>query len=138
MKREIIDVYCDGGARGNPGEAAYGFVVFKKGKKTYSEGKKIGIATNNVAEYAAVIGALKHLLSMNYNLSSIKFFLDSKLVVEQLSGRWKIKNENLRSLYYSIKTLELSLGKKTTYTHIPREKNTEADRMVNLALDGKI
>ena len=136
--QDHLTIYCDGGSRGNPGHAAYGFVVLQHGKTIYEEGKKIGHNTNNVAEYSAVIGALKHLLSMNYNLSSIKFFLDSKLVVEQLSGRWKIKNENLRSLHHTIKTLELSLSKKITYAHIPREKNTEADRMVNLALDNML
>ncbi len=138
MKESSVDIYCDGGSRGNPGEASYGVVVVKNGKKIYEEGKKIGIATNNTAEYTAVVGALKYISKIKDHITEIQFFLDSKLVVEQLSGKWKIKNENLRNLYYSIKTLEPSLGVKITYSHIPREENSAADRMVNLALDGKV
>ncbi len=136
--QDHLTIYCDGGSRGNPGHAAYGFVVLQHGKTIYEEGKKIGHNTNNVAEYSAVINALKYISNIEHPTSKIQFFLDSKLVVEQLSGRWKIKNENLRSLCHTVKTLELHMGKKITYSHIPREKNTEADRMVNLALDGKI
>lgn len=135
-------IYCDGGARGNPGPAAYGFVIYdSKGSKVYDEGKAIGNATNNVAEYSAVIAALKYLSNSSYILhrtSYIQVFLDSQLVAEQLSGRWKIKNENLRSLYFTIKDLEQKLGIKITYEHVRREKNREADSLVNTALDGKL
>jgi ribonuclease HI len=135
MITENISIFCDGGSRGNPGPAAYGFVVFSNTKKIYEEGKTLGVQTNNFAEYSAVINALRYIVSSKHRLSSIKFFLDSKLVVEQLSGKWKIKNENLRSLCHTIKTLEYSLGMPITYKHIPREKNTEADLLVNKALD---
>lgn len=131
-------IYGDGGSRGNPGEAAYGFVIFQEGKVLYEEGKKIGINTNNVAEYSAVIEALRHVLSSKYKVLSIKFFLDSKLVVEQMNGRWKIRNEILRSKFFTIKSLEKTLNTKIAYEHIPREMNAEADRMVNLALDGLV
>lgn len=137
MTTDALNIFCDGGSRGNPGEASYGFVIYKKNKKIYEDGKRLGINTNNFAEYSAVIAALKYVSSSKYQVTSINFFLDSKLVVEQLNGRWKIKNENLRNLYHTIKTLEASLGIKTNYAHIPREQNTEADLMVNLALDNK-
>src|SRR3989344_8616855 len=139
MASDFLTIYCDGGSRGNPGEAAYGFVVFEENSKLYEEGKRLGVQTNNVAEYSAVINALKW-VSNKYkkNFERITFFLDSKLAVEQLSGRWKVKNENLRNLYYTIKTLEFSLGILITYKQIPREQNSEADRMVNLALDNQV
>lgn len=133
-----LTIHGDGGSRGNPGEAAYGFVISQEGKVLYEEGKRIGINTNNVAEYSAVIEALRHVLGSKYKVSNIKFFLDSKLVVEQMSGRWKIKNEILRNKFFTIKNLEKTLGVKITYEHVPREKNREADRMVNLALDSLV
>lgn len=138
MTTHNLIIYCDGGSRGNPGEAAYGFVVFNKNLKIHEEGKRLGVQTNNFAEYSAVINALKWVSINKKSFDQIIFFLDSKLVVEQLSGRWKIKNENLRNLYHTIKTLELSFNTKITYSHIPREQNSEADRMVNLALDNSV
>ncbi|MFI5265122.1 MAG: ribonuclease HI family protein [Candidatus Levyibacteriota bacterium] len=132
-------IHGDGGSRGNPGEAAYGFVISQSGKVLYEEGKTIGINTNNVAEYSAVIEALKYVhKNKDLTYDAIHFFLDSKLVVEQMNGRWKIKNEILRNKFFTIKSLEKTLNSKITYVHIPREKNTEADRMVNLALDGLV
>ena len=134
-------IYCDGGARGNPGPAAYGFVIYdSKGSKVYEEGKAIGETTNNIAEYSGVIAALrylhKHSIITNQQ-SIINFFMDSKLVVEQLSERWKIKNENLRSLYFTIKELEQKVGANFSYSSVPREQNRQADRLVNLALDNQ-
>jgi len=142
-KNQTLIIYCDGGARGNPGPAAYGFVITdEKGSKIYEEGKAIGVATNNIAEYSAVVAALKHVFEhmshVKGHLSNVQFFLDSQLVTEQLSGRWKIKNENLRNLYFTIRELEQKIGAKVSYQHVFREQNTEADRMVNLALDGEI
>ncbi len=135
---EVV-IYCDGGSRGNPGEAAYGFVVFNVHKEQiYSEGKRVGINTNNYAEYSAVVNALKYVSTLEKKPSTINFFLDSMLVVEQLSGKWKVKSESLRDLYHTVKTLEMSLKAKIKYQHVPREQNKEADRMVNLALDNLI
>lgn len=134
-----VIIYCDGGSRGNPGEAAYGFVVFNTHKElVYSEGKRVGINTNNFAEYSAVVNALKYVSTLEKKPLTINFFLDSKLVVEQLSGNWKIKSESLRNLYHTVKTLERSLMVKIKYQHVFREQNKEADRMVNLALDNLI
>jgi ribonuclease HI len=102
-------------------------------------GKNIGIQTNNVAEYSAILEALKHVHeTISPNPSTIRFFMDSKLCAEQLSGKWKIKNENLRGFHYEIKKMEAKLAAKITYSHVPREQNKEADKMVNMALDGLI
>jgi ribonuclease HI len=140
MKEQFeLTVYTDGGARGNPGPAAYGFVIYDPdGKTLFEEGKTIGNTTNNVAEYSGIAAALKW-ITENFQDETksvrVKVFLDSQLATMQLAGLWKIKNENLRNLYFSIKLLERKLGGSVTYSHVRREKNKEADRLVNLALD---
>ena len=132
----MIEIYCDGGARGNPGPAAAGFVVKVDGQIVAEEGQYIGIATNNFAEYTAVIAALKWLAKV-YRGQDLNFFLDSQLVVSQLSGLYKIKNATIRNLVLEVKALENQFG-QTRYNYVPRAKNKEADRLVNLALDSKI
>ena len=131
-------VYSDGGSRGNPGPAAYGFLVYDKNKKKiYQEGKVIGTATNNQAEYTGVLKALEYFNTKNtsYQNANIQFFLDSRLVVEQLSGNFKIKNDSLKKLFLQIKELTQKLEASIQYTHIRREFNKQADKLVNLALD---
>lgn len=135
MKKDVdLIIYSDGGSRGNPGNSAYGFVVYDNKNIIYKTGKKIGVATNNVAEYCGVIFALEWVLE-NYKSKKIKiyFFLDSQLVVSQLKGIYKIKNENIKKLVDKVKDLTQDIS--ITYTLIPREKNKEADELVNLALD---
>lgn len=128
-----MQIFTDGGARGNPGPAAYAFVV-KNESQLLKEGfGKIGVATNNVAEYTAVIEALKF-LSESHTEHQLEFFIDSQLVVSQLNGHFKVKNADIRQLVMKIRELE-PVFKKITYTHIPREQNHEADALVNLALD---
>lgn len=133
-------IYADGGSRGNPGEAAYGFVIFDRSKKKlYEEGRRLGIQTNNFAEYSGIIEALRWIENNKSEESpKINVFMDSKLAVEQLSGHWKIKSEPIRNLYFTVKELERKLGEKIRYTHVLREFNKDADRMVNLALDNEI
>ncbi|HSX18975.1 MAG TPA: ribonuclease HI family protein, partial [Candidatus Saccharimonadales bacterium] len=126
----------DGGSRGNPGHAAYGFVVKDDGKTTKEEGGYLGIATNNFAEYTAIVKALTW-LKEHHPKKEIKFFLDSQLAQSQLSGLYKIKNAQIREMVITIKGLENEF-KQISYTHIPREQNKEADRQVNLALDQEI
>lgn len=141
MKDEVdFKIYTDGGSRGNPGEAAYGFVIYdSKNSKLYEEGKRLGIQTNNFAEYSGIKEALKWIENNSKILNPrIKVFMDSKLAVEQLSGHWKIKNETLRNLFYTIKEIEHEIDAKINYSHVFREYNKEADSIVNLALDGKI
>jgi|SRR3972149_10898935 len=132
-------IYTDGGARGNPGEAAYGFVILDSNSKIiYKEGKKIGIATNNVSEYSGVVASLKWIVeNIKDENISIKISLDSNLVASQLRGQFKIKNENLRNLFFTAKTLEEKIHGKVDYFSIPREENKLADKMVNLALDSE-
>lgn len=133
-----LTVYTDGASRGNPGESSYGFVITNEhGDKVYEEGKYIGIATNNIAEYSAVLSAFEYIEKNLFSKSlSLNFFMDSRLVAEQLSGRFKIKSENLKPLVAKIKKLEEKF-KVVTYTHVPREKNKNADFLANLALDSR-
>ena len=131
----MIQIYCDGGSRGNPGHAAFGYVIKESGKNVKEEGGYIGIATNNVAEYTAIIKALSW-AKKNYSGSDLEIFLDSQLATSQLSGIYKIKNAKIREFVLEIKGLENSFG-KVIYKHIPREKNKEADAQVNIALDSQ-
>lgn len=130
-------IYTDGGSRGNPGPSAYGFVIYDKDLRIVcEEGKTIGISTNNVAEYMGVVSALKWLLANNkIENPLVQFYLDSTLVTNQMEGRFKIKNENLRNLYYTAKQLEEQIKGNVRYEAVRREKNKEADKLVNAALD---
>lgn len=128
-------VSSDGGARGNPGPAAIGVVIKnEKGTVLSQFGKKIGVATNNTAEYKAVIEALSWIAD-NVKPSRITFRLDSQLVVYQLNGLYKMKNANLRELMVKVRALEAKIGAGVFYQHVPREQNWEADSFVNKALD---
>jgi ribonuclease HI len=133
--KKSISVFTDGGARGNPGPAAAAFIVKdEQGKIIFSAGKKIGRATNNVAEYTAVIEALKwlaaNLAKVRPHQQPINFFVDSKLIVSQLNGLFKVKNSNLRKLIIEIRKLEQIVGGNIFYYYIPREKNQESDFLV--------
>lgn len=134
----ILNIHTDGGSRGNPGPAAVGVVIqAADGKTIYSFGKTIGVATNNIAEYQAVISALEWLIA-NQSKGEFHFFSDSQLIVNQLNGLWKIKDSNLRAKIIFIRQLEAKLNCPIKYTAIPREQNAAADQLVNLALDQKI
>ena len=135
--RSILSIYTDGGSRGNPGPAAVGIALFINGEEILSAGRIIGIQTNNVAEYQAFLDSLAELPTQleNQSISEIRWFLDSKLVVEQLSGRWKVKDSGLKELWKECnKQLDI-LTIPYTIHHIPRENNVLADKMVNQALD---
>ena len=132
----VLNIYTDGGARGNPGPAAVGVHIEDiQGNHVVSLGKKIGHTTNNVSEYKAVIEALDLALELNKRISKINFYLDSNLVVSQLNGVFKLKSPALRELLLKIREKEGELECPITYSYIPREKNLKADRLVNLALD---
>lgn len=128
-------VHTDGGARGNPGNAAVGIVIEGNGKTVSEFGKKIGHTTNNVAEYTAVIEALRFFIKNNLHPEKIDFILDSLLVVQQLKGLYKIKDSKLRTLSLTIRSLEQQVGGVMTYTSVPRTQNARADFFVNNALD---
>ncbi len=127
-------VEADGGSRGNPGPAAYGVVVRdgETGAIIAEAGDYIGIATNNVAEYRGLLAALEMVCAMDAG-ATVEARLDSKLVVEQMSGRWKIKNDALREL--ALQARDVLPYAAVRYSWIPREQNTAADRLVNLSLD---
>lgn len=131
-------IYTDGASRGNPGPASYGFTISdENGSLIYEEGRYIGISTNNMAEYTAVLEALKYVKeNLKEGFLQIELFADSKLVVEQLSGRFKVKSSHLKPLVEKIQILKMELG-GVVHGHIPREKNTEADRLANQALDSR-
>lgn len=127
-------VHTDGGSRGNPGPGAIGVVIeTESGEKIAEFGKRIGETTNNIAEYVAVVEALERL--KRERGTEIDFFLDSTLVVNQLNGRFKVKDARLRELLMSVRTLEQDLGADIHYHFVTREKNRRADFLVNQALD---
>ena len=132
----MIEVFCDGGARGNPGPAAWGFVIKKDGQIIKEDCGYIGIATNNIAEYTALVEALSY-LGKTFKGESITVYLDSKLAVSQLNGEYKIKNLNIAKLVRVVREIEKSLG-DIVYNHIPRVQNKEADRLVNIALNKNV
>lgn len=135
----MITVYTDGGSRGNPGIAATGIVI-KKGVETIEEsGQYLGVTTNNTAEYEAVIRALEWLTSHKEvalsDSAPLLFKLDSQLVVEQLSGRYKIKQPHILVLVKKVHMLISELGIPAQFSHIPRAENARADMLLNKALD---
>jgi probable phosphoglycerate mutase len=130
-----VIIEADGGSRGNPGPAAYGAVLkdAATGEVLAEDGTAIGVATNNVAEYSGLIAGLK--LAQEFAPGAeVEARMDSKLVVEQMSDRWKIKHPAMKPLAAEAKRLA---PPGTTYTWIPRERNAHADRLANEALDGK-
>ena len=136
-----LTIYCDGGARGNPGPAASAFAVEKDGKVIYKNAKYLGSATNNIAEYIAVtlaLGWLSKSSSIESRVSSIELILDSELVAKQLSGLYKVKNQNLKKLFDTAKDLEEKIKIKISYSVVPRTKNKLADFLVNETLDSNL
>lgn len=130
-------IYCDGGARGNPGPAAIGVVIRDEHNKLVETiAKKIGSATNNVAEYSAVIAALDWVLDFAEDME-LEFYLDSELVVRQLNGEYKVKDLKLKELFLTVREKTTSLGREPIFSHISRKKNSEADKLVNQALDSE-
>lgn len=131
MKKLII--YTDGGARGNPGPAGAGVVIYEEDKKKLEEHSKfLGHRTNNQAEYEGVILGLEK--AKKFKVSEIDFYLDSELVASQLSGKYKVKDQDLAPLFIKIWNATINY-KKINYFHVERERNKEADRMVNEAID---
>ena len=124
---------ADGGSRGNPGPAGYGAVVSENGKILAELFDVIGIATNNVAEYSGLLAGLTHIHTMDSE-AVVEVAMDSKLVVEQMSGRWQIKHADMRELAKQCRAAHNPA--LITYSWIPRDENSHADRLANKALDG--
>ena len=126
-------LFTDGGARGNPGPAAYGFVLeADDGTVLAAAGERIGIATNNVAEYSALIAGLEKALELG--LDELEVVSDSELMVKQMTGQYRVKNEALRELSDEAGRLARQL-RRVEYTAVRREHNKLADQLVNEALD---
>jgi probable phosphoglycerate mutase len=132
--RKLI-IQADGGSRGNPGTAGYGAVVLDAvtGEVLAEVNEAIGHATNNVAEYSGLVAGLRAAGKLAPGAPA-EVRMDSKLVVEQMSGRWKIKHPDLRPLAAQASQAAGALG-RVTYTWVPRERNTHADRLANEAMD---
>lgn len=136
MSTKTLYIYCDGGARGNPGRAAIGGVIKnEKGETICSYAKYIGETTNNVAEYSALIEGLTQSKSYMTPGATLKVYMDSNLIVNQLKGNFKVKKPHLKQLHDRALLAASEAGGRVEYYYIPREKNTEADLLVNKALD---
>ena len=126
-------LFTDGGARGNPGPAAYAYVLeADDGTVLAAHGEAIGIATNNVAEYRALVEGLRKAAELV--VDEVEVISDSELVVKQMRGEYRVKNEALRALSVEAARIARRLG-KVSYTAVRREHNELADRLVNEALD---
>ena len=134
----MFKLYFDGASRSNPGPASYGGVIYlqkKNSKKEYYIYKKfIGIKTNNVAEYKGAYKGLK--IAKELGITNIEVYGDSKLVIEQIKGNWKVKSENLKPTFNKIKNL-LNSGyfENISFHHVYRKNNKRADELANEALD---
>lgn len=133
----ILQVYTDGGSKGNPGPASIGGVFCLGRKKIFQFNQSIGKATNNDAEYLALIEALENIKDQKLNIkntdkiSKISFFSDSRLMVNQVNGLFKVKQGKIKEYIFKIRTLEQEINLPISYNLIPREENWEADRLVN-------
>jgi ribonuclease HI len=129
----MIQLYTDGGSRGNPGPAAFAYLIYDEDKELTTYKKKLGTTTNNVAEYTAVLEGLKRAATLD---KEVQVFSDSELVVKQLNSEYKIKKPHLKELYIRIKQVESKL-EKVSYTHRSRSHKMQklADKLVNEALD---
>ncbi|MBP9719126.1 MAG: ribonuclease HI family protein [Candidatus Levybacteria bacterium] len=136
----MINIFTDGGSRGNPGPAALGVHMTKDNQPLVSFGKTLGIATNNIAEYSAAVAALTWIVEHKETLEKdeeIFFYADSQLLISQIMGVYRIKSAPLAALLMTIRDLEIQIGHPIHYRHIPREQNKLADKQVNLALDNQ-
>ncbi|OQA52637.1 MAG: 14.7 kDa ribonuclease H-like protein [candidate division WS2 bacterium ADurb.Bin280] len=133
MRFKILEVFTDGGARGNPGPAAIGVFVMGDSKELEKKAMCIGEATNNVAEYSAFLESIK--LIKDFECGKIVFKLDSELVVRQINGQYKVKNEKIRPLFAQVVENLSMINVPYEVVHIRREENKVADSLVNQALD---
>ena len=130
-----LTVNVDGGARGNPGPAAIGAVLRDAaGEMVEERGERIGPATNNVAEYRALLLGIE--LAAAHRASELELIGDSELIVRQVEGRYKVKDATLRELHAKVKAA-LAPFERWSIRHVRREQNADADRLVNAALDGE-
>ena len=129
-------LYFDGASRSNPGEASYGGVIYENNDEKLVYGKYVGVRTNNEVEYMGLLNGLKEAVKMN--IKNMNVFGDSKLVIEQVKGNWKVKSERLRPYYDEIKELlNRNPFENIEFEHVYRKNNKRADELANIALDEK-
>ena len=125
-------IYCDGASRSNPGDASIGVSISLDGKEIHTISREIGIATNNEAEYQALIDGLNYCIENSIN--EVDVFLDSKLVIEQVNKNFKVKAKNLKEFNIQVENL-IKEFKYIEFNHVYREDNKRADQLANMALD---
>ncbi len=125
-------MYTDGACRGNPGQSSIGVVFYDEQAEIATLSEAIGITTNNIAEYTALIRGLQYALKQGYTELSVK--ADSELMIKQLKGEYKVRNEGLKPLFAEARKLAAQF-KSVTYSHVMREQNKRADQLANRALD---
>jgi ribonuclease HI len=130
---DSANIHIDGGSRGNPGEASFAFIIARDNQPPLEEYGRIGKQTNNVAEYTALIHALKK--ANDLGIATARIHSDSELLVKQMNGEYRVKNADLRPLYEEAQSLASRIG-KVELVHVRREMNKRADELCNIALDG--
>jgi ribonuclease HI len=130
-----LTIYTDGASRNNPGEAGAGIFIMRDGEPFEKIARYLGTTTNNIAEYTAAIIGLERAVQLK--ASSVKLNADSELLVKQLNGQYKVKNEGLKPLHAKARDLIARIG-SVEVQYIPRERNKEADALANKAIDEKI
>jgi probable phosphoglycerate mutase len=136
-----VNIYTDGGARGNPGVSGYGLVIYGEDNAIlYQEAKYLGIKTNNEAEYMGLIGALEWLKNNKdeLNINKLNFHSDSQLLVRQIQGRYKVKAPNLMPLFIKVQQLLNQIALPYHFTDVRREFNKLADQLANQAMDRQL
>jgi ribonuclease HI len=134
MSDSAAVIHIDGASRGNPGDAAFAVVIAAPGRPVVEESGVLGKQTNNVAEYTALLKALEK--AQTLGLRRLHVHSDSELLVKQMKGEYRVKNEDLKSLFDEAKDLARNF-ESVNYTHVRREQNKRADELCNLALDGQ-
>jgi ribonuclease HI len=133
--RKTLTVHTDGGARGNPGPAAFAYVIETSDGEVIENAQCLGRMTNNQAEYLGLVHALEHCLRLGKD-RAIRAYSDSELMVKQINGEYRVKNEDLRELYKKVMELSRQFA-GFSITHVRRNENSHADSLYNEALDGK-
>jgi ribonuclease HI len=131
----VVIIHTDGAARGNPGPAAFAYVIARDGEEPIEEAGCLGRMTNNQAEYTALVRALEHALEVAPD-SPVVLHSDSELMVKQMKGEYKVKNEDLRDLSQQARRLVARFPQGVTFKHVRREQNARADALGNEALEG--
>jgi ribonuclease HI len=130
-----LTIYTDGASRNNPGESGAGVYILQDGEPFEQIARYLGTTTNNVAEYTAAIIGLEH--AVKVGARRVSLFADSELLVKQINGQYKVKNEGLKPLHAKARELIARIG-SVAVQYIPREQNREADALANKAIDEKI